>query len=196
MINETTSPELLESLRDPQNAKAWETFLSLYRPGIEAHCRRSGLTLAETEEVVQECFIKCFRYLPDFDYSRTVGRFRAWLNLLVNQQMVQLSRRRCKDERARDAWRRLVWDAVPNTTKSPADVSDFDAEMMAIAFRRIQGDVSPRDWQIFEAFQIHGFSAAELSSRFALSTGAIRVVVHRIRRKVRHEWKRLSDAPF
>ena len=146
--------------------------------------------------MVQECFIKCFRYLPDFKYSRTIGRFRAWLNLVVNQQMVQLSRGRVKDERARAAWRQLVLDSTPSAAKPATEVNAYEAELMALAFRRIQADVSARDWQIFEASLIHGLAAAEVGSRFDVSPGAIRLVIHRIRKRLRREWIRLQNAPF
>ena len=76
---ETTDLNLLKSLKDIENTDAWSRFDQLYRLPIVTQCRSVGLTLDQAEEVVQECFIKCFRYLPSFEYSVAVGRFRGFL---------------------------------------------------------------------------------------------------------------------
>ena len=76
MKGETTNPELLRSLREADSTEAWLRFEQTYRPRILRHCRSVGLTLDQSDEVIQECFIKCFRYLPSFDYTNDAAR--AW----------------------------------------------------------------------------------------------------------------------
>jgi DNA-directed RNA polymerase specialized sigma24 family protein len=74
---DTTDPNLLKSLKDGENAAAWVRFEQLYRPPILQHCRSVGLTSDQAEEILQECFIKCFRYLPSFGSHAAMNLFTS-----------------------------------------------------------------------------------------------------------------------
>ena len=95
---DTTDHDLLNRVRRSTDEAAWSQFVEFYRKPIIDHCRGYGLTPDQAEEVAQDCFIRCFRYLPTFKYSEAVGRFRSWLNLMVNQQIGECFRSRIRDE--------------------------------------------------------------------------------------------------
>ena len=193
---DTTDPDLLKSLKDINNTNAWSRFDQLYRPPIVIHCRSVGLTLDQADEVVQECFIKCFRYLPSFEYSVAVGRFRAWLNLTVNQQIAELFRASIRSEKLKNAYAALVRDFGDTQLEPNVSPSVFEFELITMAFRRTQAEVEPKSWQVFEAYVIHGLKSNEVAWQFGVSAISVRVTTHRVRKILQRNWRLIQEGPF
>jgi RNA polymerase sigma-70 factor, ECF subfamily len=193
---DTTDPNLLKSLQDFENTDAWVRFERLYRTPILDHCRSMGLTLDQAEEVIQDSFIKCFRYLPSFEYSDAVGRFRAWLNLTVNQRIADQFRNSIRSEDLKVTYAAFVRDFSENATISNETPSTFEYELISMAFRRTQALVEPRHWQIFEAHAIHELTSSQVSRQFGVSAVLVRVTTHRVRKMLQQQWKLIQEGPF
>lgn len=193
---DTTDPDLLKSLKDIENTDAWSRFERLYRPPILIHCRSAGLTLDQADEVVQECFIKCFRYLPSFEYSVAMGRFRAWLNLTVNQRIAELFRASIRSEKLKNAYAALVRDFGDTQLEPNVSPSAFEFELITMAFRRTQAEVEPKSWQVFEANVIHGLKSNEVAWQFGVSAISVRVTTHRVRKILQRNWRLIQEGPF
>ena len=193
---DTTDPDLLRSLKDIENTDAWIRFERLYRPPILMHCRGVGLTLDQAEEVVQECFIKCFRYLPSFEYSVAVGRFRAWLNLTVNQRIAEHFQDSIRSEELKTAYAALVRDFGGNNAEPNVSPSVFEYELITMAFRRTQVEVEPKSWQVFEAHAIHGLKSNEVARQIGVTAISVRVTTHRVRKILQRNWRLIQEGPF
>jgi RNA polymerase sigma factor (sigma-70 family) len=193
---ETTDPDLLDALRTTGNEQAWDRFVEEYRGPILRHCRSMGLTSDQAEEVLQECLIKCSTYLPTFEYRAAVGRFRAWLNLTVNQRIGEVFRRSIRSERVKEAYRGLLLELGENLAEPYPPPCAFDYELLSMAFRQTQTEVDPRHWQIFEAYVVHGLRSAEVARQFEVTAIAVRVTCHRVRGVLFRNWRLIQDGPF
>ena len=194
---ETTNPSLLRDLQDPENERAWNLFVESYQKPIVQHCIRCGLTSDQAAEVTQECFIKCFRYLPQLDYSQAVGRFRAWLNLLVNQQIGEHYRRSIRQEETKRRYETFLREFAPNASGDPASgPTSYDYELLAMALQRTRGLVDPKHWQVFEAYLLHELPSNEVTQHFGVNPIAVRVITHRTKALLQKQWKALQDGPF
>lgn len=193
---DTTDPNLLRSLKDIESTDAWVRFERLYRPPILIHCRSVGLTLDQADEVVQECFIKCFRYLPSFEYSVAVGRFRAWLNLTVNQRIAELFRASIRSKELQTAYAALVRDFSGTDGEPTGSPSVFEYDLITMAFRRTQAEVEPKSWQVFEAHAIHGLKSNEVARQIGVTAISVRVTTHRVRKILRQNWRLIQEEPF
>ena len=65
-----TPSSLLERLRQPFEAAAWEQFVSLYTPLIYSWGRRVGLQEQDAADLVQDVFVTLVQVLPTFTYDR------------------------------------------------------------------------------------------------------------------------------
>src|SRR5262245_5802251 len=88
----TTSPTLLEELRDPHNDQAWLRFLALYKPLILANFRRLGLQPQYVEGLYEDVVLKLVQAMRGFVYDPT-KRFRGWLKTLVKHEVMGFYRR-------------------------------------------------------------------------------------------------------
>lgn len=196
MNYDTTDTDLLKSLRSSGDDVAWGRFVAQYRPAILRHCRSMGLTSDQADEVLQESLIKCSIYLPTFEYRSAVGRFRAWINLTVNQRIAELFRKSIRAERVRTAYRELLLAMEGSSAGEPAEPATFDYELLAMAFRRTQAEVDPKRWQIFEAHVVHGLGSGEVARRMGVTAISVRVTCYRIRKAVVRNWGQIQEGPF
>ena len=73
---EETSLSLLDSLRDPQNASAWQRVVDLYDPLIRGWLRRQQLGEQDLDDVTQEVLTVLARKIHEFEHQQQVGSFR------------------------------------------------------------------------------------------------------------------------
>src|SRR5437764_5198815 len=78
----TTSISLLERLRQPGEAEAWQRFVDLYTPLLYYWACRLGLQEQDAADLVQEVFTLLVQKLPDFIYNRQKS-FRSWLRTVL-----------------------------------------------------------------------------------------------------------------
>jgi RNA polymerase sigma-70 factor (ECF subfamily) len=82
---DTTPASLLERLRQPNQANAWERFVELYTPLLMYWARRRGLHPQDAADLVQDVFTVLVEKLPEFTYDHRRS-FRNWLRtVLVNK---------------------------------------------------------------------------------------------------------------
>jgi RNA polymerase sigma factor (sigma-70 family) len=194
----TTDAELVQQIKDWRDDAGWREFHRRYAPAIAAHARRSGLTHDEAEEVVQATMIKVASYVPEFEYDRTVCRFRTWLNQIVNQRILGLWHQRRRTHLPAEAWRYLkerVADTV-NPAADPVAQAQMEQQMIEVCLARARLGVPPRHWQIFEANTLQGLDARTVAQRHGTTAANVWVIRHRMIRRLRTEWRALLHEPF
>ena len=99
----TTSVSLLERLRRPNQAPAWERFVQLYTPLLLHWARRAGLSPEDTADLVQDVFTTLVQKLPQFVYQPD-QKFRCWLRtVLMNKWRNGLRRKALEPGQVNDA---------------------------------------------------------------------------------------------
>jgi len=193
---DTTDPDLMRRVRSADDQAAWAQFVEFYRAPIVRHCRDYGLTADQSEEVAQDCFIRCFRYLPTFEYREAVGRFRSWLNLMVNQQIGECFRSRIRDESVKRRYSEMLLELSDPAQAASREPTGHDFELLAMAMQRVKAAVRPQHWQLFEAFVLHDMSATEVARQIGVSSVLVRVNAFRVRNRLKDEWRSLQNGPF
>lgn len=179
----TTSASLLERLREPSPAKAWDRFVELYLPLVHAWARRLGLQEADATDLVQDVFATLFEKLPHFEYDARKS-FRAWLKTIV------LNRWR---EWKRQSLRRRELD--PSGLSDLADPNDFE-EFWESEYRRrlaqralalIQKDFQPATWNACWELVVSDRPAKEVARQLGITVGAAYAAKFRVLARLREE---------
>ena len=87
-----SSATLLEKLKGQEDRDAWDRFVSLYRPMIDAWGRRFGLPAHDVDELRSNVLLRLVRALPTFQYDPSKGGFRSWLKTVVVHEVSNLGR--------------------------------------------------------------------------------------------------------
>lgn len=193
---DSTDPDLMHRVRSIDDQGAWACFVARYRGPILEHCQTYGLTSDQSEEVAQECFLCCCRYLPTFEYREAVGRFRSWLNLTVNQKIGEFFRSRVREEALKRRYAPLLLKLANASPSASCQATEHDYELLSMALQRVRVSVRPQQWQLFEGFVLHGMSALEVGAQFGVSPVLVRVSAFRLRTRLRRVWRSLHHDPF
>jgi RNA polymerase sigma-70 factor (ECF subfamily) len=185
----TTSPTLLEQLREPGRADAWDRFVRLYTPLVLAWARRQGFRGADAEDVAQEVLVTLVRELPTYD--RGPGRsFRGWLLRVVANEGA--------DFRCRRATRPLPGPDGLSGAGDPAAAADLEeAEyrrlLVARGLELVRPDFGEATWAAFTGVMVHGRPAAEVAARLGMTENAVYLARHRVLARLRRELDGLLD---
>lgn len=195
---QTTDPHLIEAAKDWRNDSNWREFYDRYAPAIRQHAIRSGITQDECEDVVQETMLKVARYLPSYRYDRTVGRFRPWLNQIVNQRICEIIHRRCHGVFKPDALEGLRGILLPVAvpTDDPLGQAEAEFRLLEACLARVRSAIRPRHWQIFETHCLHGMSASATARIHGTTAANVWVIRHRVVRTLQAEWRNRLEKPF
>lgn len=191
-----TSPTLLSRLRhSPSDQAAWDEFVERYSPRIYGWCRRWNLQEADAQDVTQEVLTQLVQKLRKFRYDPHKGSFRAWLKTLTHHAWCDYLERR-HAERVGDADPKVMerletMEAREDLLQALAEA--FDLEVLAEARARVQLQVSPRDWKIFEQLAVEGRAGSEVARDLGMTVTAVLVAKSRVQQKLRKQIRSLQE---
>lgn len=192
----TTDPQLLTDLRDLEADESWQRFCRQYAPSVRGLALRSGLSPEDADEVLQETLVKVARYLPAFEYDRSVCRFRTWLNQIVHQRILACLSRRQRRQLTEAALARLA-EVSPVAAGVRGEAQGHDElALLDACLARLRAGVPPRHWQIFEAYVLHGLLVREVARIHGTSAANVYVLRHRLAQRFREELAHALELPF
>jgi RNA polymerase sigma factor (sigma-70 family) len=164
-----TSPSLLVRLRDTGDQRAWDEFHQHYAPMIRGWCRH--WFPRETDDMVQEVFVRLTKCLKEFEYEPGKGRFRGYLKTLTHRLMQDL-----KEQSARRP--PIDGDTAPDEVPAREDLCDrlaaiFDLELVEQAKEQVRGRVTDRTWSAYVAVAEQGRDPAEFARELGMRVGAV-----------------------
>ena len=175
---ETTSASLLERLRQPDSAAAWERFVELYSPVLYHWARRAGLEEHDAADLVQELFVLLVEKLPHLAYDPQ-RRFRGWLWTVARNKLRERMRKRAAPLPAGQA----VEDLPAPVEQDGLAEREYRQLLARRALQIMQSDFRPQTWQACWAHLVEGRSAAEVG----MSDGALRAAKFRVLSRLRRE---------
>jgi len=207
-----TRPSLLARLSSGDDIKGWEEFYRLYRDLLHAFARKSGLTEAEAEEVVQETAVGVARNLPGFRYDPGVCSFRSWMLNLARWRIADALRRRGRasawinpgglQRRSDPADDGGGGSATPLIERIPDPrLPDFGGEwdatwrahLQQVALERVRQSIDPKQYQVFDLYALKDRPACEVAERLGVSRARVYVIKQRVGSRLRKEIQRLEQ---
>jgi RNA polymerase sigma-70 factor (ECF subfamily) len=181
---DSTCPSLLERLKRPDDAAAWERFVELYSPILHYWAGRSGLDEADAADLVQDVFVLLVEKLPHLAYDPQ-RRFRGWLWTVTRNKV----RERMRKAGSPAGERVPVEDLAAPDPGDPLADEEYRTMLVDRALRLMQTDFRPRTWQACWQNIMEGKSAAEVG----LSEGALWAAKFRVLSRLRRELAGLWD---
>lgn len=173
---ETTSPTLLQRLRDRADQVAWREFDRRYGELIVRYARSQGLQLADAEDVRQVVLTSLSKAMPGFEYSRERGRFRHYLGRVVRNAVIRW--------RPNGRESALQEGSGADPAAEPVEDPQWDREWVRhhyrLAMESVRASFDPRSIAIFDRL-LAGVDVGVVSSEFGVSTQAVHKVKQRIR---------------
>lgn len=189
-----TGSLLLLLLGNPTDRDCWSAFVDRYAPKIYGWCRKLGLQEADAEDVTQEVLTQLVRKLRTFSYDPHKGTFRGWLKTLTHHAWCDFleKRRRAVGGEANPEVLVCLEKLEGREDLATALAEVFDLELLAEAEARVQLQVSPRDWKIFQSLAVDGRPGPDLARELGMTVTAVLMAKSRVQQKLRQEVRRLG----
>lgn len=183
----STSPSLLERLRQSGEQDAWDRFVRLYTPLLCEWARRLGLRDEDIADLVQDVFLRVFRKLPDFVYQPEKS-FRGWLRTVMVNQLRNLRKRR--GEQALD-WN---WDMLAGPDgRDLLEEEDYHKMVIGRAVQLLKTEFAEGVWEPFWQYAVEGRPPREVAERLQISVNMVYLSKSRVLTRLRQELKGLLD---
>jgi len=200
--SEATRPSLLRRVRDWGDQASWDEFYKLYAPLIRRLALRSELSQAEADDVVQETFVVVAKKMKDFNYDPAAGSFRGWVLNTARWRITDQFRKRKKlpgagPKRDRTGSRTGTIERVPDqgeATRHEASNAHWQAELLAKAVEKVKGQVSAKQFQIYDLNVAKQWPAAKVAEFLNVGSGRIYLAKFRVGRLIAKEVKALAKA--
>jgi RNA polymerase sigma-70 factor (ECF subfamily) len=197
--NLPTRRSLLSRLKDWEDQESWAVFFETYWRLIYGFARKTGLSDAEAQDVVQETVVSVAKRMRDFRYDPAVGSFKSWLLLITRRRIADFHRKRNRQPRygagTEAADRTVAVEEIAGFARPELEAvweAEWQQNLMDAAIQRIRRMVDPKQFQIFDCYVLKQWSPTEVTRTLGVSMGQVYLAKHRISALIKKEVERLE----
>ena len=193
-----TRASLIGRLKNWQDHSSWKEFFDTYWKLVYGVARKTGMTDAEAQDVVQETMLSVAKHMPGFKYNPAVGSFKAWLLKLTRWRIIDQIRKRPPPASHRPLADGTGTGTVENLVDPKSQVLDkvWDAEweknLLDAAVSSVKRKLDPQKYQIFDFCANKGWPPEKVAGRFQISVEQVYLAKHRITGMIKVEVARLK----
>ena len=195
-----TRRSLISRLKNWDDEQGWREFMDKYGRFIFRLARKSGFTVEESEDVVQDVLASVAQKLPGFRYQGQKGSFKAWLVMIVRSRIIDHLRRKYRrglpvafeggdetrpEERLAQHEDALSHEAVWN--------HEWETHVLETALARVKDRLPAKHFLAFRMCTQQQKSPAEVACALGLSLPNVYLIRHRVGRHVAREIELLSE---
>ena len=182
-----TSATLLRTLREARSGvddAAWARFVDMYGPVVHHLVRllSPGISDADTDEAVQDVFVKLVNILRSGAYDSAKGKFRTYLSTLVRRLLID----RYREAAARHRDRQVALDAAEQIGIDDDPGAWMDAKWRVAcrmaAERRVMEEsaISEQNRDVWRLLTREGLSVKEAAKRLDMPPNTVSKVKCRV----------------
>ncbi len=186
-----TSATLLRTLREARSGvddAAWARFVDMYGPVVHHLVRllSPGISDADTDEAVQDVFVKLVNILRSGAYDSAKGKFRTYLSTLVRRLLID----RYREAAARRQGRQVELDAAEQIGITDDPGAWMDAKWRVAcriaAERRVMEEsaISDQSRKLWRLLSCEGLSVKEAARRLGIPSNTASKVKRRIEARI------------
>jgi RNA polymerase sigma-70 factor (ECF subfamily) len=189
VLSPETSLSLLERLRDPCAADAWERLVRLYTSLLHAWLHAAGLQSADRDDLTQRTLEILLRRLPDFEHSGQRGAFRAWLRGIVVNLLREFWRKRPSAE-SESVLGQLI---DPHSSLSRLWEEQHDRHVLHGLLELVRPQFSECIWRAFARLALDGAAPRDVAEELGTTVNAVWIAKSRVLARLRQEAAGLLD---
>jgi RNA polymerase sigma factor (sigma-70 family) len=194
-----TRRSLVERLADWGDRKRWQEFFDTYWKLIYSAARKSGLTDAEAQEVVQETVITVAKKIDKLNYDPAIGSFKGWLLQITRWRIADQFRKREpegeKCPHSQDDSLTATIERVPDSRIVDLDAvweAEWQDNLLEAAIARVKKKIDPKQFQVFDCYARKEWPAQKVARRLRVSIGQVYLARHRVAALLKKEIKALE----
>lgn len=196
-----TRQSLLSRLRNQGDQAGWQEFFETYWRLIYGVGRKSGLSDAEAQDLVQETMLVVVRHMPEFRYDPAKGSFKGWLHTVIRSRLSEHWRKvqglPRMDAFVSDTDSRMSTDflhRIPDEVSGGLDAvwqAEWEQNLLENALRKVKSETSPKHYLIFSMAVLKEVPLRVIAEKLDVNYAQIYLAKHRVAKAVKTELQRL-----
>ena len=193
-----TRRSLVDRLANWEDQQRWQEFFDTYAKLIYSAARKSGLTDAEAQEVVQETVISVAKNISKLQYDPAIGSFKGWLLNITRWRIADQFRKRRPEEQHRpidDDRATATIDRIPDVNSQALDhlwEEQWKENLLDAALTRLKKRIPPKHFQIFDCYVQKQWPAQKVAKHLNVNLGQVYLAKHRVAALLKKEIKALE----
>ena len=194
-----TRRSLVDRLQNWEDREHWQEFFDTYWKLIFSAARKSGLTEAEAQEVVQETIITVAKKVGQLKYDPARGSFKGWLLHITRWRIAdQFRKRQPGENRIRFSDNNRItatMERLPDAGAVDLDAlweKEWQENLLAAAMQRVKKKVEAKQFQIFDCYVRKEWPAQKVASELGVSIGQVYLARHRVTAVLKKEIRALQ----
>jgi len=183
------SPEtrlsLIARLHDREDDNAWNEFVQLYQPLIQAIVQRRGLRYNDAADVTQDVLGRVAKSIEKWEPDPQKGSFRGWLYRVTRNLTIDHLRR---NQRHKVTEINEEFDieqvAEPSVEESREFRLEYEKQLFNWAASQVRSSFKEDNWQAFWESTVEGKDIGEVAKKLNVSRGTIYVARSRIMARI------------
>ncbi|MEO0413863.1 MAG: sigma-70 family RNA polymerase sigma factor [Verrucomicrobiota bacterium] len=205
---EATRMSLIERLADWEDQRTWDQFYQTYWRLIYSVSTKAGLSHDEANDVVQETVISVAKqWRKGQKYDPEKGSFKTWLLNITRWRIADQFRKKQRnpaahyqshgtpgadgDFRATATIERLEDEEGGDVLERIWD-HEWRSNLSKVALERVKKLVSPRQFQIFDAYVLKDWPADKVKEELGVSQSQVYLAKHRVGGLLKKEVSKLK----
>jgi len=197
-----TRQSLLERLKNLDDQASWRTFFDQYWKLIYSVARKSGLSDAEAQDVVQETILSVTKSIHRFTYDPAYGSFKGWLKRLAQWRIGDCIRRRQYQVQGRRLPREeelstSISEGLEDPTMSSVEYAwdeEWKNHVFELASEKVKQRVRPAVYQMFYFHVCKRMPAKTVASRLGVKLTEVYLAKYKVSALVKKEIKALEKS--
>lgn len=190
-----TRQTLIQRVKESQDERSWEEFISTYQPYIKAIVRNMNIVEHDAEDIVQQVMLKVWKNIGELENDPN-KRFRSWLGTTTANCVRDFIRKRRSDmARLEKASRDETLSYIDSIRLPEIDriaEQRWGVHIFNLALDRIEGLFSGKAIQVF-LFSLEGLSVEEIARKLKLKENSVYRLKNRVKERLALEIKHLRE---
>lgn len=174
--------EILALYRSGEEEKAFRALMTAYQEKLYWHIRRFSCTHEDTDDLLQETFIKVWNALPDF---REDSRLFTWLYRIATNECLNFLRKK----RLRNIFSSEPLESI--MFKKIDEDEYFNGNHLQRELMKAIQKLPPRQKAVFNMRYFDNLSYNDISEILGISPGALKASYHHAYKKIKGELEKI-----
>lgn len=184
---------LLDDIKSTHSSERWTEFFLSYGRLLSRWLVAQNVSPVDADDIRQETMMVVLKELPQFAHNGRTGAFRNWLKRILTNRIRRHWDKK-KSSREQMDLGQLVESLEDDSNRLSIEFSRTHDQFLVQQLLYRAEEHFPRDRiQLFRALLLDEVPIQDLSDRYQLSKGAIRVQQHRILKWLKNHGAGLID---
>ena len=184
---------LFDKIRSTNSETAWVEYVSYYKGYIYALLRGMDVPPHDSDDLLQVILVKCWKYLPQFEYNPERCKFRSWLTIMVRNTV----RDHFKSKSYKSKQLETDITQFSNTLQSDDYITKYAEKEWRIYVAELAWKTVSKEFKdtVIDAFvrRANGEKIADIAEELDLAPSSVSTYEKRVKRAISKEIIRLEN---